>query len=97
MLATDVAYYLVRKGVGFREAHGLAGKVVSLAEQLGVLMSELALEQLKSISDKFTEDVSNVWDYESSVEQYQTTGGTSRASVLKQVCQLVQWLQTKTS
>nr|CAD7459271.1 unnamed protein product [Timema tahoe] len=111
MLATDVAYYLVRKGVGFREAHGLAGKAVSLAEQLGVLMSELALEQLKSISqilkddvsvcvycsDKFTEDVSNVWDYESSVEQYQTTGGTSRASVLKQVCQLVQWLQTKTS
>nr|CAD7437578.1 unnamed protein product [Timema bartmani] len=83
--------------VGFREAHGLAGKAVSLAEQLGVLMSELALEQLKSISDKFTEDVSNVWDYESSVEQYQTTGGTSRASVLKQVCQLVQWLQTKTS
>nr|CAD7196095.1 unnamed protein product [Timema douglasi] len=96
MLATDVAYYLVRKGVGFRDAHSLAGKVVALAEQLGVSLSELALEQLKSISEKFTEDVSKVWDYESSVEQYQTTGGTSRASVLKQVCQLVQWLHTKT-
>nr|CAD7400212.1 unnamed protein product [Timema cristinae] len=82
--------------VGFRDAHGLAGKVVALAEQLGVSLSELALEQFKSISEKFTEDVSNVWDYESSVEQYQTTGGTSRASVLKQVCQLGQWLQTKT-
>nr|CAD7570657.1 unnamed protein product [Timema californicum] len=96
MLATDVAYYLVRKGVGFRDAHSLAGKVVALAEQLRVSLSELALEQLKSISEKFTEDVSKVWDYESSVEQYQTTGGTSRASVLKQVSQLVQWLHTKT-
>lgn len=48
MLATDVAYYLVRKGVPFRTAHHIAGQVVSMAEKKGVQMSELSGEELKS-------------------------------------------------
>lgn len=49
MLATDVAYYLVRKGVPFRTAHHSAGQVVSLAEERGLEMSELELNELKTI------------------------------------------------
>lgn len=49
MLATDVAYYLVRKGVPFRTAHHTAGQVVSEAEKKGVDMSELTLNELKMI------------------------------------------------
>lgn len=49
MLATDVAYYLVRKGVPFRTAHHIAGQVVSMAETKGVQMSDLSLEELNSI------------------------------------------------
>lgn len=49
MLATDVAYYLVRKGIPFRSAHHIAGQVVSLAEQKGVQMAELTLNELKTI------------------------------------------------
>ncbi|XP_076675019.1 argininosuccinate lyase isoform X2 [Andrena cerasifolii] len=50
MLATDVAYYLVRKGIPFREAHYLAGKVVALSESVGVSLCELNLEQLRTSS-----------------------------------------------
>lgn len=49
MLATDVAYYLVRKGVPFREAHNIAGKVVAVAEEKSVRICDLTLEELKVI------------------------------------------------
>lgn len=92
MLATDLAYYLVRKGVAFREAHHLAGEVVLLAEKKNVPMPRLSLHDLKSISDKFEEDVMKVWDYKSSVEQYQASGGTSTSSIMHQIHVLEEWL-----
>lgn len=49
MLATDVAYYLVKKGVAFRDAHSLAGKVVAEAENKKVDICDLTLEELKQI------------------------------------------------
>lgn len=49
MLATDVAYYLVRKGLPFRFAHHIAGQVVAEAEKKEVNINALTLEELKSI------------------------------------------------
>lgn len=49
MLATDLAYYLVRKGVAFREAHHIAGQVVNTAESKGIVIHDLTLEELKNI------------------------------------------------
>lgn len=49
MLATDVAYYLVRKGVPFRSAHHIAGQVVALAEKTKTPIQNLTLEELKMI------------------------------------------------
>ncbi|KAL1495049.1 hypothetical protein ABEB36_010530 [Hypothenemus hampei] len=49
MLATDVAYYLVRKGVPFRTAHHIAGRVVAEAEEKNVNICDLTLEELRSI------------------------------------------------
>lgn len=92
MLATDVAYYLVRKGVAFREAHYLAGKVVAEAEQKEVSICDITLEELKSISPFFDVDIGKVWNYENSIEQYQTVGGTAKSSVLKQIEILEMWL-----
>ncbi|KAI0235610.1 Argininosuccinate lyase [Lamellibrachia satsuma] len=92
MLATDLAYYLVRKGVPFREAHSISGSCVALAETNNCPLSELTPEQFKTVSAVFSEDVTNVWNYENSVEQYQSTGGTSRAMVEKQISQLEEWL-----
>ncbi|XP_077995364.1 argininosuccinate lyase-like isoform X2 [Glandiceps talaboti] len=94
MLATDLAYYLVRKGVPFREAHGLSGSAVHLAETKKCSMKDLTLEDLKKVSSAFDNDVSSVWNYENSVEQYTSVGGTSRQSVTQQIEQLTQWLKS---
>jgi len=85
MLATDVAYYLVRKGMSFRSAHEISGKVVHKAEVMNCKLNEISLEDLKEISSLFDDDVMNVWDFSNSVEQYRVTGGTSKPSVLKQI------------
>ncbi|XP_054611981.1 argininosuccinate lyase [Dunckerocampus dactyliophorus] len=92
MLATDLAYYLVRKGVAFRDAHALSGKVVFTAESRNITLTQLTLEDLAAISPLFESDVASVWDYGSSVEQYSATGGTARSSVGEQVQHLRTWL-----
>ncbi|XP_063809911.1 argininosuccinate lyase isoform X2 [Pseudophryne corroboree] len=93
MLATDIAYYLVRKGMPFRQAHGVSGKAVHLAETKGVSVSKLSLEDLKSISPLFSSDVSKVWNYTNSVEQYTAAGGTAKSCVVTQIEQLRAWIK----
>lgn len=93
MLSTDLAYYLVRKGVPFREAHSLSGCAVKLAEDKQCLLSELKFSDLATISSKFDEDVTSVWNFQRSVEQYQSTGGTSLNSVENQIKLLLEWLK----
>ncbi|KAH8750068.1 argininosuccinate lyase [Hyaloscypha finlandica] len=85
MLATDLAEYLVRKGVPFRETHHLAGKMVALAEYETKGMDELTVEQFQGIDKRFGDDVLSVFDYERSVELKSATGGTSRSAVLEQL------------
>lgn len=92
MLATDVAYYLVRKGTPFRDAHHIAGKLVALAEQKNLPMTSLTCSDAKSVSELFDDDLAELWNHEHSVEQYKATGGTSRESVLSQIASLRQWL-----
>lgn len=92
MLATDVAYYLVRKGVPFRDAHHITGKLVALAEQKKVPMTALSCSDAKSVSEFFDEGLAEVWNYEHSVEQYKATGGTARQSVQAQIASLRKWL-----
>lgn len=48
MLATDLAYYLVRKGIAFRDAHHISGRIVAEAEKRGVYLYDLTLEELKT-------------------------------------------------
>ncbi|KAK4194819.1 L-Aspartase-like protein [Triangularia verruculosa] len=85
MLATDVADYLVRKGVPFRQTHHIAGAIVRRGEEAGVAISKLPLEDFKQISPLFEADVADVFDFEKSVERRNTFGGTSSTSVLAQI------------
>mmetsp|Transcript_999 Transcript_999/g.2544 ORF Transcript_999/g.2544 Transcript_999/m.2544 type:complete len:469 (+) Transcript_999:130-1536(+) len=94
MLATDLADYLVRKGVPFRETHHISGACVRLAEEQKIRLDALTLEQLQGIDSRFEADVSKVWDYEVSVERKSSTGGTAKASVLKQIDDLIAFAQT---
>lgn len=91
MLATDLSEYLVRKGVPFRETHHISGRAVQIAEERGCELTALTLEDLKSLHPLFTEDVKNVWDFEAAVERRDSTGGTSKRSVLQQAERLQAW------
>ena len=93
MLATDLAEYLVRKGVPFRETHHISGAAVKLAEDRGCALSDLKLEDLKPLCDAFDEDVDAVWSYEKSAESRDTEGGSSRRSVLEQCAKLRKYLE----
>uniref|UniRef100_A0A672ZUT8 Argininosuccinate lyase n=1 Tax=Sphaeramia orbicularis TaxID=375764 RepID=A0A672ZUT8_9TELE len=95
MLATDLAYYLVKKGMPFREAHGVSGKVVFAAESKNVALNQLTMEDLSTVSPLFRSDVSSVWDYSSSVEQYSAPGGTAKSSVTAQVEHLRTWMRNQ--
>uniref|UniRef100_A0A7S1BCH6 Argininosuccinate lyase n=2 Tax=Corethron hystrix TaxID=216773 RepID=A0A7S1BCH6_9STRA len=85
MLATDLADYLVRKGVPFRETHHISGACVRLSEERGISIDKLTLEDLQKIDGRFGDDIMSVWDYEVSVERKNVTGGTAKASVMKQI------------
>ncbi len=93
MLATDLAEYLVRKGVPFRETHHIAGAAVRLAETRGIELADLGLDDLRRLHPAFEADVSRVWDFEESVERRNVAGGTSRRSVEAQIAQMHAWLK----
>ena len=97
MLATDLAEYLVRKGVPFRETHHMAGAAVKLAEDKSCQLSDLTVEDLKPICSLFEEDVSEVWSFDASAERRDTEGGTSSRSVLEQVQKLRTYLDNNSA
>ena len=92
MLATDLAEYLVRKGVPFRQTHHIAGAAVALAESEGIALTDLSLAALRALHPAFDEDVTEIWSYERSVEQRDVRGGSSRRAVREQISALRQWL-----
>uniref|UniRef100_A0A6A7G951 Arginosuccinase n=1 Tax=Hirondellea gigas TaxID=1518452 RepID=A0A6A7G951_9CRUS len=92
MLATDVAFYLVRRNIPFRTAHGISRQCVDLAESKGCLLSELSLQQFQEIDKTFDADIFSVFDFENAVEQYDVVGGTAKKSVEHQIKSLQDWL-----
>lgn len=87
MLATDLADYLVERGVPFREAHRLVGMVVRRAQALGMAIDQLPLAELQSISPVFAPDVRDVFSFPVSVDRRAGTGGTGSAAVQDQLTQ----------
>ncbi len=80
ILATDLADYLVRKGVPFRQAHGVVGKLVQYAMEKGKSFEELSLSEYQSFSSLFAEDVYSI-TVESSLEARSARGGTAPEQV----------------
>ena len=75
-LATDLADYLVRKGVPFREAHGIVGRLVQYATEMGKSFAELGLSEYQTFSPLFAEDVYSI-SVESSIKARNVPGGTA--------------------
>ncbi|MCP8899631.1 argininosuccinate lyase [Gilvimarinus xylanilyticus] len=79
--ATDLADYLVRKGMPFRDAHEVVGKSVAYGIETGKDLSEMSLEELQQFSDTIAADVFEVLTLEGSVAARNHTGGTAPKQV----------------
>ena len=88
LLATDLADYLVRKGLPFRAAHHAVGALVALAEQRGKLLNQLALDEFRSVEKRFEPDVLGVFDLKRALARREMTGAPGPREVRKQ---LVRW------
>jgi len=85
LYATDLADYLVRKGIPFRKSHAIVGKIVALAEARGVSLIELSLDDYQLNSGLFENDVFELFDPIKSLEKRNLYGGTGPSSVRKQI------------
>lgn len=88
VLATDLADWIVTKGIDYKQAHEIVGKLVLLAESLNVDITELTFDQFNSVATVFSEDFLDVMNIERSIESRQSPGSANTDSVLKQVSKL---------
>ncbi|MFI7744687.1 argininosuccinate lyase [Kocuria rhizosphaericola] len=87
-LATDVAEWLVRQGVPFRDAHEIAGDAVRVCEQRGVELWDLSDEDFAAISTRLTPGVREVLTVEGSLASRSAQGGTAPSAVAAQIREL---------
>ena len=85
LLATDLADYLVRKGLPFRQSHHLVGLAVRRSERLAVSLKDLPLVDYQAIHSAFSEDLYETLDFQRSVEARDTQGGTAPVVVRAQI------------
>jgi argininosuccinate lyase len=85
MMATDLADYLVRKGISFRESHAAVGRLIRAAEERGADLTDLSLTTLQEAHLSFTEDARLELNASVSITHREIPGGTGAASVRKQL------------
>ena len=83
--ATDLADYLVRKGMPFRSAYKISGQLVALCSREGTVLERLPLKRYREYSELFEEDLYKAIDLKACMEKRISEGGTSIASVEKQI------------
>lgn len=95
LLATDLAEYLVRKGLPFRQGHHVVGQAVRMASNQGIKLSALPLESLRKLSPLFEPDVVEVFDFAASVARRRVIGGPAPEAVTAQIEQAKAWMQAR--
>lgn len=95
MLATDLADYLVHKGMPFRQAHHIVGQVVRLAAEKTLKLSALPLDAMRQVSELFTDDVRTVFDFAASAARRSVPGGTAPSAVRQQIASARTWLNAR--
>ena len=88
LTATDLADYLVLKGVPFREAHEITGKTVAFCLKKETILSDLKLAQFRKISKRFDKDVFEHIALNNSVDRKNIYGGTAKKQVRSQIIRL---------
>lgn len=90
--ATDLADYLVKKGLPFRSAYKISGQLVALCIEQNTVLENLPLDTYRLFSDLFEKDLYNAIDLMTCVEKRISEGGTSVASVETQISYVKEWL-----
>ena len=90
--ATDMADYLVGKGLPFREAHAVAGTLVRRAEQAGKTLEELPLDELRKESPLFAEDIYAAISLIGCMKKRSSIGGPAPQAVEAELVELRHWL-----
>ena len=90
--ATDLADYLVKKGLPFRSAYKISGRIVAACIEQGCVLEEMPLSQYKTFSDCFEKDLYDAISLRTCVEKRISEGGTSLSSVEKQIAWVKQFL-----
>nr|MBA3757213.1 argininosuccinate lyase [Nitrosomonas sp.] len=90
--ATDLADYLTKKGIPFRDAHEIVAKTVQFAERKGCDLSELELHELQKFSSQIESDIFAILTLEGSMESRNHIGGTAPEQVQTAIHQARQWL-----
>jgi argininosuccinate lyase len=85
LLATDLADYLVRKGVPFRQAHHAVGSLVALAERIGKRLNQVTLPELQSVEKAFRADALGIFDLKQALARRKLPGAPGTAEVSKQL------------
>lgn len=85
MNATDAADYLVSKGIPFRDCHEIIGKIVLYCINKGIAIDDLSMDEFKSFSEKFEEDIYEKISIRACIEAKKSQGSTSFASVKEQL------------
>jgi argininosuccinate lyase len=85
LLATDLADYLVKKGVPFRNAHGTVGSAVALAEKSGKPLNQLSLAELQSLDKHFDQDALAIFDLGRAMDRRNIVGAPGTREVTKQL------------
>jgi argininosuccinate lyase len=83
--ATDVADYLSRKGMPFRQSHEVTGKIVGYAEEKGRELMNLHISEYQMFSNLFDEDLYDFIDLDGSIESRKSYGGTAKKNVVKMI------------
>ncbi|QUL99527.1 MAG: argininosuccinate lyase [Candidatus Fermentithermobacillus carboniphilus] len=83
--ATEVADYLARKGIPFRQAHHITGNVVKYCIEKGIPIQELTLDELRKFSEEFSDDIYGSLSPEACVNRRRSPGGTAPERVVEQI------------
>lgn len=92
-LATDVAEWLVKRGVPFRDAHEISGHLVRVCEEQGIELDQVTDDQLATVSEHLTPEVREVLTVHGSVASRTGTGGTAPVRVAEQRVELIERVQ----
>ena len=90
--ATDCADYLVKKGMPFRDAYMVVGRLVNACIQMGETLDTLALKDFRAISDKFEADIYQALELKTCVNERKVPGGPSEQAVEQQIAYIQRFL-----